>query len=33
MWVAEFKVWHKGSPLLPLSEKFDVHMFSQYLTV
>lgn len=31
MWVAEFKVWHKGSPLLPLSEKLDVHMFSQYL--
>lgn len=31
MWVAEFKVWHKGSPLLPLSEKMDVHMFSQYL--
>ncbi|MBU0636515.1 helix-turn-helix domain-containing protein [Candidatus Micrarchaeota archaeon] len=31
MWVAEFKVWHKGSPLLPLSEQMDVHMFSQYL--
>lgn len=31
MWVAEFKVWHKGSPLLPISEKLDVHMFSQYL--
>jgi hypothetical protein len=31
MWVAEFKVWHKGSPLLPISAKFDVHMFSQYL--
>ncbi len=31
MWVCELKVWHKGSPLLPLSEKFDVHAFSQYL--
>src|SRR3989338_1168790 len=31
VWIAEFKVWHKGSPLLPLSEKYDVHMFSQYL--
>lgn len=31
MWVAEFKVWHEGSPLLPLSEKLDVHAFSQYL--
>jgi predicted DNA binding protein len=31
MWVAEFKAWHKGSPLLILSEKYDVHAFSQYL--
>jgi predicted DNA binding protein len=31
MWVAEFKVWHEGSPLLPISEKLDIHMFSQYL--
>lgn len=31
MWVAEFKVWHQGSPLLPISEKLDVHLFSQYL--
>lgn len=31
MWIAEFKVWHQNSPLLGLSEKFDVHAFSQYL--
>jgi len=31
MWVAEFKVWHEGSPLLPLSERLDVHAYSTYL--
>jgi predicted DNA binding protein len=33
MWVGEFKVWHKNSVLLSLSEKFDLHALSQYLNV
>lgn len=31
MWVAEFKVWHENSPLLPISQNLDVHAFSTYL--
>ena len=31
MWVAEFKVWHEGSPLLPLSATHDIHLSSLYL--
>lgn len=33
MWVGEFKVWHKNSVLLSLSEKYELHALSQYLNV
>lgn len=31
MWIAEFKVWHEGSPLLPFSKKMDIHLMGSYL--
>lgn len=31
MWIAEFRVWHMQSPLLPISARYDIHAFSQYL--
>jgi predicted DNA binding protein len=31
MWVANFKVWHKGSLFIALWEKYKLHAYSRYL--